>query len=95
MQQPLTGGCWEPPERDTPCPEIKKELQRDGRRGTVTTESNPIPASGGPTDWRTVTPKKLSHCREGSEPHAVPLSVVRGQRDWESPGNLALRASAI
>ena len=44
--------CWttidrrtsEPTERDTPCPKTKKKLQPDGRRGTITIKSNPIPA---------------------------------------------------
>ena len=44
--------CWtaidrrtsEPTKRDTPCPKTKKKLQPDGRRGTITIKSNPIPA---------------------------------------------------
>ena len=43
FQPPLTGGCRKPPKRDTPCPKTKKKLQRDGRRGTITIKSNPIP----------------------------------------------------
>ena len=33
VEQPLTGGQWNLPEKDTPHP--KKKLQQDGRRGTI------------------------------------------------------------
>ena len=32
-EQPLTGECWIPPKKDTPCPRAKELLQQDGRRG--------------------------------------------------------------
>ena len=44
VEQPSTGGCWDPPEKDTPCPKTKEKLQRDGRRGAFMIKSNPIPA---------------------------------------------------
>ena len=46
FEQPLTGGCWNPPKKkkkDTTRPKTKK-LQQDSRRGTITIRSNPIPA---------------------------------------------------
>ena len=46
-EQPLTGGCWNLSKKDTPCPKAKKP-QQDGRRGTATIKSNPIP-----TKWVT------------------------------------------
>ena len=44
VEQPSTGGCWNLPKKDSPCPKTKKNLQGDGRRGTITIKSNPIPA---------------------------------------------------
>ena len=51
----ITTSCWttidrrmlEPIKKDTPCPKAKKP-QQDGRRGTATIKSNPIP-----TKWLT------------------------------------------
>ena len=43
-EQPSTGGCWNPPKKDTPCPKTKKKPQSDGRRGAIMIKSNPIPA---------------------------------------------------
>ena len=43
VEQPLTGGCWNPMKKDIPLRKTKK-LQRDGRRGTITIKPNPIPA---------------------------------------------------
>ena len=69
VEQPLTGGCWNPPKKDTPHPKTKK-LQEDGRRGTIRIKSNPIS-----TVWVTHArkkkkiSKKLSHCCGGSESH--------------------------
>ena len=36
------GGCWYLPEKDTPCPKIKKKPLWEWRRGTITIKSNPI-----------------------------------------------------
>ena len=44
VEQPQTEECWNPPKKDTPCPETKKKLQGDGRRRTITMKSNPLPA---------------------------------------------------
>ena len=33
--QPLIGGYWNPPKKDSPCPKTQKKQQQDGRRGTV------------------------------------------------------------
>ena len=53
-------------------------------------KSNPIPAG-----WENDNTKKFSHYCEGSEPHIRLPSLGIQQRDWESPGNLDLRASGI
>jgi len=42
-EQPSTGGCWNPPEKDTAHPKTKKKLQQGGRRGAIMIKSNPIP----------------------------------------------------
>ena len=34
----------EPTKKYIPCPETKENLQEDGRRGTITMKSNPLPA---------------------------------------------------
>ena len=75
------------------CPETRKKLQGDRSRSTITTKSILYPLCGWPTDWRTITPKKLSHYCEVSEPQVGLSSLGIWLRDWESPGNLALRAS--
>ena len=46
----------------------------------------PYPPGGRPTNWRTVVPKKLSHCCEGSRSHIRLLSLGIWQRDWRSQG---------
>ena len=58
-------------------------------------KSNPIPAGWVTTDWRTIIPKKFSHNCESFESHVRLPSLGIIQRDWESLGNLALRASRI
>ena len=83
-------------EKDTPCPKTKRKPMQDGRSSTITINSNPIP-----TEW--VTHKLENNnikevlpllCK-GSE-HCVKLpSLGTRQRDWESPGNLTLKASGI
>ena len=35
-EQPLTGECWIPPQKDTPYPRAKEKPQQDGRRGGIT-----------------------------------------------------------
>ena len=44
VEQPLTGGCWNTPKKDTPHPKTKRKLERDSRRGAMTIKSNTIPA---------------------------------------------------
>ena len=34
-EQPLTGECWIPPNKDTPCPKAKEKPQEDGRKGEI------------------------------------------------------------
>ena len=43
VEWPSTGGCWNPPEKDTPCSKTKKKLQWDGRRSAIMIKSNFIP----------------------------------------------------
>ena len=52
----------------------------------------PYPLSGWPTNWRTVIPKEFSHYFEDLEPHIRLPSLGTLQSDWESPGNLTLKA---
>ena len=86
----------EPTKKDIPCPKTKRKPLQDGRRGTITINSNPIP-----TEWVTHELENnnikevLPLLCEGSE-HCVKLpSLGTRQRDWESPGNLTLKASGI
>ena len=44
LEQPPTGGCWNPPKNYTPHPRMKEKLQQDGSGGAVILKSNPIPA---------------------------------------------------
>ena len=55
----------------------------------------PYPLGGWPTNWRIIIFKKFSHCCEGSEPRIRLLSLGIWQRNWESPGNLIMKASRI
>ena len=34
-EQPLTGGCWITPKKDTPCPGAKDKPHQDSRRGKI------------------------------------------------------------
>ena len=38
------GGYWNLPKKDTPHPKMKKKPKWNGRKGTITIKSNPIPA---------------------------------------------------
>ena len=40
-EQPSTGECWIPPEKDTPHPRAKERPQKDGRRGEITFRFRP------------------------------------------------------
>ena len=98
VEHPSTGGCWNLPKKQnktkkTPCPKTKKTPQQDGRRGTITIKSNPIPTRWVTHKLESKVPKEFSHCCEGSEPHGRLHSL--GQRDWEFPRNLTLKPSEI
>ena len=40
-EQPSTGECWIPPNKDTPHPRAKEKPQQDGRRGKITFRIKP------------------------------------------------------
>ena len=40
-EQLLTGECWIPPKKYTPCPGAKEKLQQDGKRGKIAFRSKP------------------------------------------------------
>ena len=95
VEQPSTEGHWNPPSKDTTHPKTKKlRWYRNHCRGAIMIKSNPIPIGWWLTNWRTI-PMKFSHCCEGSEPHIRLPSLSIQKRDWESPGNLTLKASRI
>ena len=48
VEQPLTGGHWNPPKNDTPHPKTKQQPQLEGRRGAITMKLYPTP-----TGWVT------------------------------------------
>ena len=41
VEQPLAGGCWNPPKKDTPHANTEKKPQQDGKREAVTIKSSP------------------------------------------------------
>ena len=69
VDQPSTGGHWNPPKKDTPRPEIRKKLQQDSRRGTITIKSNPLRAGWVTQELENNRTKEILHRYEGSEPH--------------------------
>ena len=47
VEQPSTGGHWDPLKKDTPHPRTKKKLQQDSRRGTIMIKNQiPYPPGG-------------------------------------------------
>ena len=36
VEQPWTGGQWNPPKKGTPCPKTKTKLLQDRKRGAIT-----------------------------------------------------------
>ena len=66
----------DPTKKDTPHPKTKRKPW-DGRRGAITTKSNPTPA-------RCVTHRKEYHCTTDSPTEVEVLSPVSGFPDWES-----------
>ena len=89
-----TGGHCNPPKKDTPRPKTKRKLQWDGRRGTITIKSNPIPTSWVthklennntkevlPLLWRFWTPCQYSHPWDLTVRLGIPReSDLEGQR---------------
>ena len=75
-EQSLTKKMLEPTQKDTPHPKTKRKPW-DGRRGAITTKSNPTPP-------RCVTHRKENHCTPDSPTEAEVLSPVSGFPDWES-----------
>ena len=58
-------------------------------------KSNPIPARWATHKLENNYTKEAPHCCEGSRPHIRLPSLEIWPRDWESPGNLTLKASGI
>ena len=95
VEQPSTGGHWNQPTKDTSCPKTKKKLQQDGRRGTITIKSNPIPAGWMthklendnnkevlPLLWRFWIPHQASQPRNRAKELEIPKeSDLEGQWD--------------
>lgn len=75
-EQSLTKTMLQPTEKDSPPPKTKKKPPR-GRRGAITTKSNPIPL-------RCVTHRKENHCTTDSPTEVEALSPMLGFPDWES-----------
>ena len=99
----ITTSCWTTTDRRTlestkerySTPKDKEEMAGDGRRGTITIKSNPIP-----TEWVTHNLEnnntKEDHpplWRFGTARQASSLGAQ--QRNWESSGNLTGKASGI
>ena len=53
------------------------------------------PPSRQPTSWRTILPKKFSHCYGSSRAHNRFPDLGIWQRNWDPSGNLTLEASGI
>ena len=90
-----TGRRWNPPKKDTPRPKTKKQPQWDGRRGTITINSNPIPPYGWVTHrlensntkevlavlWRLWTPSQASQSGDPAKGLGIPRkSDLAGQQ---------------
>lgn len=96
----FTTSCWTIMDRrileKLPKRSLHFQRQASARwRDTITIKSNPISTRWVTHRLRTITTKEFFHCREGSEPHIRLPSLGIWQRDWESPGNLTLKASGI
>ena len=95
VEWPSTGGCWNPPEKDTPCSKTKKKLQWDGRRSAIMIKSNPIctrwvthklennnTKEVSPLLWRFWTPLQASQTGNPSKGLGIPReSDLEGQWD--------------
>ena len=95
VEQSSTGKLWNPTKKDTPHPRTKKKPHWNGRRGTIMIKSNPISNWVGDSNLKTIIPKKFSHCCESYRPHIRLPSLGIWSRNWESPGNLTLRARRV
>ena len=69
VEWPSTGGCWNPPKKDTPHLKTKEKPQWDSRRGVIMLKSNPILAEWVTHKLENSNAKKFSHWCEGTEPH--------------------------
>ena len=69
VERPSTGGCWNPPKKDTPHLKTKEKPQWDSRRGVIMLKSNPILAEWVTHKLENSNAKKFSHWCEGTEPH--------------------------
>ena len=74
----------EPTKKDTLHPRTKEKPQQNGRRGTITIKSNPMPAR-----WvihKLKSNNTFSYCCEGPWPH-IRLPTMRFQpREWNPQG---------
>ncbi|XDA90983.1 hypothetical protein R6Z07F_020594 [Ovis aries] len=95
VEQQSTGGCCNPPKKILHILRQRRSCSETIGRTQSRKYQIPYPLGGGPTNWRMIIPKMLSYCYEGSEPHVRLPSLGIQQRDWESPGNIALKASKI
>ena len=95
VEQPLTGRYWNPSRKDTPHPRTKKKLQRNSRKGTIMIKSNPMPVRWATHKLENNNTKEVFPLLRSSRPYIRLLSLGIWTRDWESPGNLTLKASGI
>ena len=70
LEQPSTGGCWNPSKKDTLRPE--KKPQWDSRRSAIAIKSNPIP-----TEW-------ASHKLENSNTEEILRLLWRFWAPWQA-----------
>ena len=68
VEQLLTGGLWNLPKKDTPCPKTKMMPQWDCRWGTITIKSNPIPSKWVTHKLENNNTKEILPLLWGSEP---------------------------
>ena len=86
IQQPPIGGYCNPSEKDTLHPKTKEKPQAT----TILQEGHhhdknqiPYPLDRQPVNWRTIIPKRFSHCCKASEPN-VRLPTLG---TWHRTGN--------
>ena len=99
----ITTNCWttiekkilEPTKKDILHPNTRKKLQRDGRRGAIAIQSNPIPVRWVRHKLEIIISQRFSQRSESSEPHVRLPSLGVWQREKEPPEHLALKASGV